>query len=93
VTIPAAQRVTIPISIVLSGTGSVNVMASLHTLENQDLGITKTMQVTSSAYQSLARTLVWGACGLLLLLVLLNGLRKRRNSTAATDEDAQQETS
>ena len=93
VTIPAAQRVTIPISIVLSGTGSVNVMASLHTLENQDLGITKTMQVTSSAYQSLARTLVWGACGLLLLLVLVNGLRKRRNSTDAADEDVRQETS
>jgi len=93
VTIPAAQRVTVPISIVLSGTGSVNVTASLHTLENQDLGITKTMQVTSSAYQSLARTLVWGACGVLLLLVLLNGLRKRRNSTAAADENVQQETS
>jgi len=86
VTIQPSQRVTVPIKIELTGTGSVEVTARLKNLDGQYLRITKTMQITSSAYQSIARTLVWGAFGLLVVLAILNGWRKRQKRVGALEE-------
>ena len=78
------QRVTVPVKIHLSGTGNVKVTVQLQNSKGQDLGITQEIVVASSSYQSLARTLVWGACGLLVLFAIVNAARKRRG----TDENS-----
>ena len=86
VTVPANQRVTVGIKIELMGSGSVEATARLKNLDGQYLGVTKTMQITSSAYQSIARTLVWGAFGLLVIFAVLNTLRKRRKPEVTQQE-------
>ncbi len=78
ITVPTGTRVTVPVKIHFKGTGSINVKVRLTNSKNQDLGITQDIWVASSSYQSLARTLVWGACGLLVLFAIVNMARKRR---------------
>jgi hypothetical protein len=78
VSIPKGARVTVPVKIHFKGTGSISVKVRLTNAKNQDLGITQDISVASSSYQSLARTLVWGACGLLVLFAIVNAARKRR---------------
>jgi len=88
VTVPTGARVTVPVKIQFKGTGSIGVKVRLTNAKNQDLGITQDISVASSSYQSLARTLVWGACGLLVIFAIVNAIRKRRggqaNSSAKT---------
>lgn len=79
ITVPTGTRVTVPVKIHFKGTGSINVKVRLTNAKNQDLGITQDIWVASSSYQSLARTLVWGACGLLVLFAIVNAARKRRD--------------
>ena len=86
VTVASNQRVTVPMKIELTGTGSVQVEARLQNLDQQDLGISKSMEITSSAYQAVARTLVWGAFGLLVALAIINQFRKRRDPSLGEDE-------
>ena len=75
--IPNNQRVTVSITVELAGTGNVPVTANLLNAKNQKLKVAQKITLTSSSYQSLARTLVWGACGLLLLFAIVNVARKR----------------
>lgn len=84
--IPKGARVTVPVKIHFKGTGTIGVKVRLLNSKNQDLGITQDISVASSGYQSLARTLVWGACGLLVLFAIVNAARKRRDgdSTKST---------
>jgi len=79
VTVETGTRVTVPVKIHFKGTGSINVTVRLTNAKNQNLGITQNISVASSGYQSLARTLVWGACGLLVLFAIVNAARKRRD--------------
>jgi hypothetical protein len=69
----------VPVKIHFKGTGSINVTVRLTNAKNQNLGIIQNISVASSSYQSLARTLVWGACGLLVLFAIVNAARKRRD--------------
>ena len=78
ITVPTGTRVTVPVKINFKGTGSINVKIRLTNAKNEDLGITQDIWVASSSYQSVARTLVWGACGLLVLIAIVNAARKRR---------------
>ena len=79
VTVETGTRVTVPVKIHFKGTGSINVTVRLTNAKNQNLGIIQNISVASSSYQSLARTLVWGACGLLVLFAIVNAARKRRD--------------
>jgi len=87
ITIPNKARVTVPVKIHFKGTGSINVKVRLTNSRNQDLGITQDISVASSGYQSLARTLVWGACGLLVLFAIVNAARKRRDDVTDTSTE------
>ena len=78
VTVQVGQRLTVPIEIVFTGIGQVEVMVSLENSAGQDLGLGQKISIASSGYQSLARTLVWGACGMLVLFAIVNAARKRR---------------
>lgn len=75
--VPNNQRITVPVTVELAGTGNVSVAVNLLNTKNQKLGISQNISLTSSSYQSLARTLVWGACGLLLLFAIVNVARKK----------------
>lgn len=75
--VPNNQRITVPVTVELAGTGNVSVAVNLLNAKNQKLGISQNISLTSSSYQSLARTLVWGACGLLLLFAIVNVARKK----------------
>lgn len=77
VTIEAGQRVTVSIPITVSGAGLIPVEATLTSRDNDSFGKSLSMQIGSSAYQDIARNLVWTALALLVVL-LANGLRKRR---------------
>lgn len=79
VLVAPGARVTVPVKIHFKGTGSIDVRVRLTNEKNSDLGITQKISVASSSYQSLARTLVWGACGLLVLFAIVNAARKRRD--------------
>ena len=83
--IPNNQRITVSVTVELAGTGNVPVTINLLNPKNQKLQISKNIALTSSSYQSLARTLVWGACGLLLLFAIVNVARKRWSD--GTQED------
>lgn len=75
--VPSNQRVTVSVTVKLAGTGNVPVTVNLLNPKNQRLKVSQNIALTSSSYQSLARTLVWGACGLLLLFAIVNVARKR----------------
>lgn len=78
ISVPNNQRVTVSVPVKLQGTGSVPVTVNLLNSVDKKLNISQEIYLTSSSYQSLARTLVWGACGLLLLFAIVNAARKRR---------------
>ena len=72
------QRVTIPVAITLIGAGVLEVRAQLIAPNGEPIGEVKNMQISSAAYSQFARTLVWGAFGLLVLLALSNFVKRRR---------------
>lgn len=70
---------TVQIPITVSGAGLISVEASLMSRDNDLFGTSLPIKIASSAYQDIARTLVWTALALLVIL-LANSLRKRRQS-------------
>lgn len=79
VTIEPGKRMTVQIPISVSGAGLIPVEATLTSRDNDSFGKSLSIQIASSAYQDIARNLVWTALALLVLL-LANSLRKRRRT-------------
>jgi hypothetical protein len=77
--VDGGQRVTVPISISLVGAGVVDVQAQLIAPNGERFGEVENIQISSAAYSQFARTLVWGAFGLLVLLALSNFVKRRKD--------------
>ena len=75
----SGQRITVPVAITLIGAGVVDVQAVLVAPNGERFGEVKKMQISSAAYSQFARTLVWGAFGLLVLLALSNFIKRRKD--------------
>jgi hypothetical protein len=85
--IESGQRITVPVAITLVGAGVVDVQAQLIAPNGERFGEVENIQISSAAYSQFARTLVWGAFGLLVLLALSNFV-KRRKETHSSDPSA-----
>lgn len=85
VQVDKGQRVTVPVPITLIGAGIVDVRAQLVAPNGERFGEVQNIQISSTAYSAFARTLVWGAFGLLTLLSLSN-FWKRRKARLANKE-------
>lgn len=72
------QRITVPVAITLVGAGVVDVQAQLIAPNGERFGEVENIQISSAAYSQFARTLVWGAFGLLVLLALSNFIKRRK---------------
>jgi hypothetical protein len=79
VQVESGQRITIPVAITLVGAGVVDVRAQLIAPNGERFGDVEEIQISSAAYSKFARTLVWGAFGLLVLLALSNLVRRRQD--------------
>ena len=77
--VESGQRITVPVAITLVGAGVVDVQAQLIAPNGEHFGEVKNIQISSAAYSQFARTLVWGAFGLLVLLALSNFVRRRKD--------------
>jgi len=75
----SGQRITVPVAINLIGAGVVDVQAQLVAPNGARFGEVKKMQISSAAYSQFARTLVWGAFGLLVLLAVSNFVKRRKD--------------
>ncbi len=75
----SGQRITVPVAITLRGAGVVEVQAQLIAPNGERFGEVENMQISSAAYSQFARTLVWGAFGLLVLLALSNFIKRQRD--------------
>lgn len=75
----SGQRITVPVAITLRGAGVVDVKAQLIAPNGERFGEVENMQISSAAYSQFARTLVWGAFGLLVLLALSNFVKRRKD--------------
>ena len=78
VPVEPGQRVTVPVVISLVGAGIVDVKAQLVAPNGESFGSVENIQISSAAYSQFARTLVWGAFGLLILLSLSNVVKRER---------------
>jgi hypothetical protein len=76
--VDSGQRITVPVEISLVGAGVVDVQAQLIAPNGERFGEVENIQISSAAYSQFARTLVWGAFGLLVLLALSNFVKRRR---------------
>ena len=77
--VDSGQRITVPVAITLVGAGVVDVQAQLIAPNGERFGEVKNIQISSAAYSQFARTLVWGAFGLLVLLALSNFVKRRKD--------------
>jgi hypothetical protein len=77
------QRVTVPVEISLVGAGVVDVQAQLIAPNGERFGQVENIQISSAAYSQFARTLVWGAFGLLVLLALSNFIKRRKEKRSS----------
>lgn len=75
----SGQRITVPVAITLLGAGVVDVQAQLIAPNGEAIGEVQNMQISSAAYGQFARTLVWGAFGLLVLLALSNFVKRQKD--------------
>jgi hypothetical protein len=55
------------------------VRAQLIAPNGESFGEVENIQISSAAYSQFARTLVWGAFGLLVLLALSNFVKRRKD--------------
>lgn len=85
--VDSGQRITVPVAITLVGAGVVDVQAQLIAPNGERFGEVENIQISSAAYSQFARTLVWGAFGLLVLLALSNFV-KRRKEKRSTDSSS-----
>ena len=77
--VESGQRVTVPVQVKLIGAGVIDVQAQLIAPNGERFGEIKNIQISSAAYSQFARTLVWGAFGLLVLLALSNFIKRRKD--------------
>lgn len=80
VVVPQGKRVTVPMNITLVSEGIFNVTAKLYAPNGQMISKAKLIQISSSEYQGLARTLVLVAFGLLVVLSISNIVKRRRET-------------
>jgi hypothetical protein len=81
--VDSGQRITIPVAITLVGAGVVDVQAQLIAPNGERFGEVENIQISSAAYSQFARTLVWGAFGLLVLLALSNFVKRRKEKVSS----------
>ena len=81
--VDSGQRITVPVAITLVGAGVVDVQAQLIAPNGERFGEVENIQISSAAYSQFARTLVWGAFGLLVLLALSNFVKRRKEKRLA----------
>ena len=79
IVVDSGQRITVPIAITLVGAGVVDVQAQLIAPNGERFWEVENIQISSAAYSQFARTLVWGAFGLLVLLSLSNYVKRRKD--------------
>ena len=77
--VDSGQRITVPVAVTLVGAGVVDVQAQLIAPNGERFGEVENIQISSAAYSQFARTLVWGAFGLLVLLALSNFVKRRKD--------------
>jgi len=77
--VASGQRVTVPVVITLIGAGVVDVQVQLIAPNGRGFGEVEKIQISSAAYSQFARTLVWGAFGLLVLLALSNFIKRHKD--------------
>jgi hypothetical protein len=82
VQVDSGQRVTVPVQISLLGAGIVSVQAQLVAPNGERFGEVENIQISSAAYSQFARTLVWIAFGILVLLAVINVIRRSRQSSS-----------
>jgi hypothetical protein len=82
VQVDSGQRVTIPVQISLLGAGIVSVQAQLVAPNGERFGEVEYIQISSAAYSQFARTLVWIAFGLLVLLAAFNVIRRSKQGSS-----------
>jgi hypothetical protein len=70
------------LTITLVGAGVVDVEAYLVAPNGERFGDVEKIQISSAAYGQFARTLVWGAFGLLVLLALSNFVKRRKEKNS-----------
>jgi hypothetical protein len=80
--IESGQRITVPVSVTLVGAGVVDVEANLVAPNGERFGEVEKIQISSAAYSQFARTLVWGAFGLLVLLAISNFVKRRKDRSS-----------
>jgi hypothetical protein len=81
--VASGQRITVPVAITLVGAGVVDVQAQLIAPNGERFGEAENIQISSAAYSQFARTLVWGAFGLLVLLALSNFVKRRKEKRSS----------
>jgi hypothetical protein len=79
IVVDSGQRITVPVAVTLVGAGVVDVQAQLIAPNGERFGEVENIQISSAAYSQFARTLVWGAFGLLVLLALSNFVKRRKD--------------
>ena len=79
--VDSGQRVTVPVQITLLGAGIVSVQAQLIAPNGERFGEVENIQISSAAYSQFARTLVWIAFGLLVLLAAVNLVKRSRQGS------------
>ena len=79
------QRVTVPVRISLAGTGIVAVSAQLVAPNGEPFGSVQNIEISSAGYSTFARTLVWGAFTLLILLAFSNFIKRRKTRLTQVD--------
>ncbi len=77
--VDSGQRITVPVAVTLVGAGVVDLQAQLIAPNGERFGEVENIQISSAAYSQFARTLVWGAFGLLVLLALSNFVKRRKD--------------
>ena len=82
--IESGQRITVPVVITLVGAGFVDVQAQLIAPNGESFGEVENIQISSAAFSQFARTLVWGAFALLVLLALSNFIKRQRDRRSKT---------
>jgi len=79
--VDSGQRVTVLVQITLLGAGIVSVQAQLIAPNGERFGEVENIQISSAAYSQFARTLVWIAFGLLVLLAAVNLVKRSRQGS------------
>jgi hypothetical protein len=80
--VESGQRITVPVSVTLVGAGVIDVEAYLVAPNGERFGDVEIIQISSAAYSQFARTLVWGAFGLLVLLAISNFVKRRKDRSS-----------